>query len=465
MNSKNRMEEREINLLNILWNMAEQWKPLLLVALLCAFFLTSVMYMKDLKSYQSAVAVGNEERKVDDIRKELTEEELSDVEYAVSINENLIEKQDYLKDSIWLNLDANDVSVIRSQYYISSDFDGLSCLYDTSLSNPVFLQNLKDAMGITSDVDEKYVQELISTNLLSESNDSICENAFIVTIILPKTAKVDSISSVLDSYILEEVHGKVGKTVEHTIVKVDEIETTDIISDIVDTRVELTNTIASIEATLTASTSAFSENQNIVYQALIDKKDDVGAKLNEKEDVGVSKDTLLPPSVSAKYFAIGLLLGVILYGVILILMEVTNTTITDAKVVQDVYGVRIIENIHARKNIKAIDRFMHSSIIYRLRYKNESKDYDGRIESVKKDVTEYVAHKGYSNESYLMVGDLKDISETNLAKTIVTNDVKESNPIVFVIYSGISKYEEFQNMLVKASDFDCPVVGAIFVEE
>ncbi len=465
MNSRNRMEEREINLLNILWNMAEQWKPLLLVSLLCASFLMSVMYVRDLRSYQGALAVSNSETDVDIIRKELTEEELSDVEYAVSINENLIEMQDYLKDSIWLNLDANAVSVIRSQYYISSDFDGLSCLYDASLSNPVFLKNLKDAMGVTSDVDEKYVQELISTNMLSEGNDPICENAFIVTVMLPKTAKVDSVSSVLDSYILGEVHEKVGKTVEHSIVKVDEIETTDIFSTIVDTRVELTNAIASIEATLTASTSTFSDNQNMVYQALVDKKDDGGAKQDNKKETDASQNTLLSPSVSAKYFVIGFLVGIMLYGVILILMEVTNTTITDAKVVQDVYGVRVIENIHARKNYKAIDRFVYSSFVYKLRYRNESKDYDGRITSVQNDVSEYITHKGYANASYLMVGALKDLSEANLAKTIVTNDSKETNPIVFVIYSGVSKYEEFQNMILKASDFDRPVVGAIFIEE
>ena len=79
--------------------MAEQWKPILLVAILCARLTAGVMYVREYRSYSATVAV-QERESAEDVIERLTDEEIEDVESAVTIYRELAEYQTYQGKSL-----------------------------------------------------------------------------------------------------------------------------------------------------------------------------------------------------------------------------------------------------------------------------------------------------------------------------------------------------------------------------
>ena len=91
----------------------------------------------------------------------LTDEEIEDVESAISIYRELAEYQTYQDKSLLLQTNANEEHYLTLLYQIiSSHAEAVYSQYELNLRSEAFLEELAKALG-TDEADAKYVAELL----------------------------------------------------------------------------------------------------------------------------------------------------------------------------------------------------------------------------------------------------------------------------------------------------------------
>ena len=110
-NNSYQQPEIEINLKEVIWDLLEQWKAIIIVAFLMALFLSGLKFQRDLNTYNTAqqerkrIAQSGKtaEERIDDVISSLPEDEVATVEFMVNQNEWIETEKEYLNKSILMN--------------------------------------------------------------------------------------------------------------------------------------------------------------------------------------------------------------------------------------------------------------------------------------------------------------------------------------------------------------------------
>ena len=496
-------EEREIDLIKVLWDMAEQWKPILVVAILCACLTAGVMYMRQSQSYEAAVTVQQSET-AEDIRVRLTDEELEAVDSAVGMFREKSEYQAYRENSLLYQINANEEHYLTVLYRITaSDAEGIYDRYAMNLRSNAFLGDFAGAIQ-AEDADSKYVAELVRVSMqvpdivtpysaaMNRIQAQVLEAdggfTFCVDMILPSDADVATVEKLLDDYVCRDLYKIIGEDTFFEIEKTDSVSGTRVDSALTSAKTSARSSLASVESALTTATDKFTDDQNALYQKLIAPEggDSVGETVESAADTGmtsgtVSTEAVAKPGISKKYIGLGFLIGIVLYGGLLLMLEIFKKTISTGDELSSVYGLRVLEDIHQKKYSSAGEKFIHSSFVYGLRHKKEEKDIDRRIDNLQASVKSYVEHKNLEGGIvFVPVG--KDAANNSaiVQKLVALSDGAPSDAalsggpllggnedasLVLVVRDGISTFAELQELLVHAHDYDRTVLGVVAVEE
>ena len=132
MNSNNTGRiETVINVKEIIWDLLEQWKAVLITALLVMALVAGAKYAKDMKSYEAAQAekeaqkqsTASAEDQIRDVLEALPESERSTVMTIVNQNEWIEKEKEYINKSILLNTDPTNQRTLAADYYIAAAED------------------------------------------------------------------------------------------------------------------------------------------------------------------------------------------------------------------------------------------------------------------------------------------------------------------------------------------------------
>ena len=109
--------EREINLIELFWGILFNWRQILCVGIIFAVLLSGVKYVGDTKDYRKAQNAGSELEEI-----ELTNEEEEEVDSAKKIMERIEEYENYMDNSVYMQLNPYKKHIVELQYFVKSDY-------------------------------------------------------------------------------------------------------------------------------------------------------------------------------------------------------------------------------------------------------------------------------------------------------------------------------------------------------
>lgn len=444
-NYSNRQVEMQINLKEVLWDLLEQWKAVLVVALLSALLVAGAKYAKDMKAYDAAKAEKTNvvqsglavEERIAKLVDSLPEDEKSTVEYLIKQDEWIESEKEYIANSIIMNLNPASQRTLSLGYNIAetdednNNLRALANAYASYVSEPEMLEKL--AAIIDPGAQHKYISELISTNygnntksdsknmVTSENDTSV---AISISIALPEETDAKMIENVIaDSYkkYSSELRDSMG---DHSLslfnVSESYIYNSDVINDrnnILSSIYNLTNNAKNLQTSLSDDQKAVLEKVKAIRKEETESAD--GAEINEESE------RMPRPGFSKKYALLGFVLGCMAYAFIYLIWLIVRGRVNYASDIEHYTGSRLLGEIYEKKEHKGLNKLFHSRIVERYRF-GEIPEIEKQIAGITSTIETICEHNGLTEISGIVVTDEKETGN-NRGKDTLDKIARELN--------------------------------------
>ncbi len=336
-------EEVEINLLDLLQKLCMQWKPILACAVVFACLLGGYKYVKD----RGAAKTADNSELVQDIV--LTDAEQRNVNTAIKLSEEIDGIEEYLRDSVLMNLDPYHKNRVVLLYSIDDATKKTKQKIVESYLNFLGSGRMLDAI-IESDskkwnMDKSYLAELFSAYQRSDNSYQIIMNdtSAETLIYIETTGKDAEMAKDLASAVqnaLKEYHSVVKESAgEHVLTLLSNEESVRTDNDIVGRKHDRNTVLASNLTTLKNLTDTFSEEQKAVYENAIKKE---GKEPKKVVSAGISK----------KYILLGFIGGIFVYCCLYACWYLLRDTIKSMAELKDHYNFPFYGGIVLKKGTK-----------------------------------------------------------------------------------------------------------------
>ena len=109
--------EREINLVELIWNILFSWRKIICSAIIFAVIFTGGKYLRDRSAFRMSLENDSAHEEI-----QLTAEEQEQVENAKTMMSRIENYQKYLDESALMQIDPYEKPVVELQYYVKSDY-------------------------------------------------------------------------------------------------------------------------------------------------------------------------------------------------------------------------------------------------------------------------------------------------------------------------------------------------------
>ena len=483
-------ENVELNLVDILWKVLMQWRPILVFSILVAFAVSGLKYYKDITAYKASVQATTEQKTkktsytdkdIEKLQDKLSDTELNAVETAVFNQRKILTDQKYLNSSILMQIDSQNKHVVYIDYYMSGAKPKFSELLCRSFSSRFYdrdvLQKLSKTMNedIASADLQKVMGELINVDY-SGTTQSVSTAAgdgyqvstevypvITVSVVLPtdtdSAAVVKAVNTAMKS-ISKDLNKTVGK---HRLNLLESYDKYTVDNDLKDTQNNVKDEILTSQSSNATAIDSFTDDQKTLYEAEIQNlKKEMGidaketkkaagteSSVSDADSTSESDDSLISvekPSFSKKYCAVGFIAGIFIYIVCYVLLIALRHRVNSGDDLADVTNLRKFGEYH-KYTYKGIARFIWSKHIYDYYYRRylsleETSKYaaDGIKASLTlmrndEDISDISSnHKTITQRSSVSAGSSGDIANT---VTILSLDTFTQNAQKYV--SEVSK--------------------------
>lgn len=474
----------EINLKEVVWNLLEQWKAILIVALLMALLVSGAKYVKDSRAYSAKKAemdmeaqtdISADER-IEEILSALPENERLTAEYLIKQNEWLDAEKDYVGNSILFKTDPTNQRTLILDYFIEETDDSRSVATALAYGYAGIVTNerVAEAVGriIDPEAERKYIAELISCGDKSGYNPipSTDENAMLeVRIILPEETDAQAVEVALTE-TLREQSTELSKTVGvHSIKLVESGESYLYNNDAVNNRNNVLYSIYNLTNNNKNIQSSLSEGQRSAVAQITQIKSTKGTEgLNKDEEA----ETLSKPGFSKKYVLLGFVLGAMAYAFLYLAWLILRGCINYASDVETYTGARLLGEIHAAKKQGPLSFIMTSKAVEKIRYRDRL------------DADKLISNTASAIAAMCKREDIKSIANLNMtswAEDVIKNlDVKgvkqniiEVNSIeegeflnikdAILTIGNKTKLSDLGEVLKLCQYYDVNILGTVFV--
>lgn len=315
MSNQAEYDEIEINLIEFCWKLVEQWKLVVLCAVIGAVLLGGYKFVSDDKAAKTTSKAEVLSEK--DLEKKLSDEELQMVDNAVRAHDSVENLQDYMNNSYLMSMDAYNERIASFEFYIrnssglsNEDISIINKSYASYVRSKEFSTDIADRLNWDSD---RYVTELIrvyNEPTVSFADDAYIYNALAISIIIPDDTKIEDISQAVsdlissyDTGIFDKATYQIQMTSESEYITADK-----------DT------------ASLQASNISALDTRTIALETLVGKLDGDSKTLYDMYTTGGTEadkkpetESVAKAGFSVKYAAVGLVLGIMMYAGVLLL--------------------------------------------------------------------------------------------------------------------------------------------------
>lgn len=462
------MEEREIDLKQAIWKVILSWRGMILWGIICAAALAGFMYHSADKKYeQNKKDMENSAR----LEEDLDEDELSAAKTVVNYMDQLESLRDFRDNSLVMQLDPYNVKSVNYQFYVKVDND-TSTLYEGS-EGDIKIDNVAKTIATS------YSEYVVGDDFLN---------------LLGEALKLDATASDIRDLVEVESDGSNIKISIFLSDDMDEAVVTDNVSTLLKDKAKDYKAVDDFTLELVSKEIKTEKNQK-----LIDKKTNTNnqivsiennitnlkAKLNSSQlyyiDNVRPKSELKAPSVSVKFIVIGFILGVFLVCGVVFVKAVISGKLTLAEELESVFGISLIGSVVAGKKRKRFLQFIDNALL-KIKNRNQKELTDEkRMEFAITSVvikceqleTKKLCLSGTEIDKIdeTLISDLKEKLSAEGIEVDVIDDIYydgkalkkcvDCGYVLFVEKVGTSIYEEINNQVNKAKEYDLNIIGAI----
>ena len=468
MDAKDSTCVRILDLKDIIFNMLHGWRKIIITALIFALLIGGLQSVKILGYYKGRDEVNSTyelELKNYENDKALINSEI------VVINDNIPKYEDYIENSIYMQIDPLEEEAAYINFYISTDYQIMPALnyQNTDTTDMVVQSYLAFAQNgdmyqyiqehLQSKIEQKYLKEIVTSYA-----DFSTHMVYLKILHYNQEQCAEIYQLVLDYF--NQIDENVTKIIgEHTITLID--------ATTVQSQVDL----------------ATKDAQIVKKQVLIDYQ----AKLLEKQ---TALKTIVAPvnnvisvnrviSSTIKYAILGFVLGAMLAAFIIFITNLTSDKLTDVKIFRGRYNIKMLGSIKQmvkKRRFGFIDGWLNklegisSAII----------EEDEQIKIICAKIRAALSFEKMDSNKILLTGSIdyakindvcsklnKELSNSqieiqsgaNIRYNSTTVDCLQQCEMVVIIEEiNHSRYEEISEQLINIADLDKSVIGAILLD-
>lgn len=347
------MEEREIDLLDMLLNILLHWRGLAALMLVGGILLGAYSYVKsdkDAKALQAQYDAQNEllENAEDEegvlalsqslLEEKMTAEQIANVLSVIANEEFVEEKNEYLKNSILMQMDANSVPEEQIVFSVVADdietANNIALAYENILTGNGLGEYLADKFNISqSAVDELYSVRY-STNRFYTGNST-----FSMSVIYPDQDICKEMAQAVIDYANLQTDTLELYLGAHELVVLGQyyMDTTN--TGLINTRKTYKVDVINMEVSIAKAKDAFSDEEVAYYNSLTNSKMAINDDKDESEEETTDLPVIVPAHVSAKYVLLGAVLFAFLYACLIAAAYIFDNKIKMCDNIQTLYNI------------------------------------------------------------------------------------------------------------------------------
>lgn len=493
MNSNNIGQvETVINIKEIIWDLLEQWKAVLITALMVMVLVAGAKYAKDMKGYNAAQAekaaekqsAASAEEQIADILESLPESERSTVITVVKQNEWIESQKEYLNNSILLNTDPTSQRTLVLDYYIRAAEDS-----DTVRDSLIFgyrskLRDKKvaEALGkvIAPDVETKYISELMWISNSDSSGEETSSDAILeVNVVLPDGADPQEVEKTLTSILKEQSPELSGRICPHSIELMSAGEIYDYNSVTANSRTNILYSINNLQNNTKNMQTNLSDDQKAALEAITairtaeNNVSDNEAGKEEAAETEISK-----PGLSKKYALLGFVLGVMMYAFIYLLVVIRKGCLLCAGDAALYTSSRLLGELYEQTEATGIKKLLKSPLVEKYRYGSRL-DTAKQTDKMRSSVEAVCRHEGIKELTVFnvsagdklkegVISELKklgiSVSELSASEDINENDLCDIADAV-ILTGNTTKVSALCRLTELLKDYDIKTLGSVYAAE
>ena len=357
-------QERIVTIADLIRAIIRKLWIVVAAAVIFAALFGGYKYVKDSKAAASAKTESSTDMKV-----KLDDDARAEVNNVLAIQDNLDQQQTYADNSVLMEIDPYNESLVTLQYHYSPDSkDYSSDLLNSYMSyvNNGGLSSDLEAAGI--DLDVQYISELLNcksnsdtTKSTSSDDNNITLNSksesFEIKIIHSNKEECEEMAekviTCMENY-QQQLQSRVGG---HSLTLVDQSYARVVDNSLMTYKYDRVNSIVSMQQRINELTEKMTADQT----AVIDKYNEdakADAKSSSASDETDTADTHV--SISKKYVVVGAAAGIVLSCLAIIILYVMRGTINKTEDIRSIYNLRVIGELE-NKNKKGKSIFSKST--------------------------------------------------------------------------------------------------------
>lgn len=383
------VEEREIDIKTMLWQAAKQWRIILIVALLSAILVCSLNYKADVASAQAAInnqiaAANAPEVTVESVSAQLPDERFDMVWNTVRYREYYQNKQAYMENSIWMNLNAYAIDVVYLDYQVSGESSSNVIAWASQhLLTKEFAQLVADEMG--SEIDPMYITELLSV----VGGDGA--NSFRVRVCAGSAEECNKLAACVDLILEDAMLSVCGANTFVELANKEESMITD--ANLAGLQVACISELNNVLSTYNGYDSSLTELERLLVQLILaDRADGVSMipedKVVTEEKAPVEIDTTIHVKPSIVMFVVGFIAGAVFAYAVMMLLYTVSKKIHGTDEVQYLFGISVLGTMNVaaigkKRVFGAVDKWVDTLFNgkkYQLTYAEELEMIASKIE-------------------------------------------------------------------------------------
>ena len=485
MNNRYVPREIEIDLIEVIWRLLAQWKAILIIAIAFAVLMPSVMYIKDNRAYLAALKEKTEnvtkladiDQTIEIILSGLEEADRPAVEQAVINDDIIAAKQDYLFNSLLVNLNTDEAGSL-SIGYVFLGVDDVSLQnalingYISSVGGDKALKTIMKAMGVDSQL--RYITELIS---VSGSADKDMAGVVTVTVTNPDKSNGEAVIDAVNKIMMWTNKSLSKSVTAHRIKRIYVNRASANPDTVAAAKSAAYNDLYNLQNVQRGHTGTFTEDQKIAYDEIKTLKTDAAKTGTSSDKTDAAKRELMPPEISKKYAMVGFILGIILYAVLFFAWLVLRHRIDNAVAAENYIGTRLLGSFFYQKKRKGILSFLlYTKAITKYRYGNEM-DLSAQADKISEEINASCENKRIENITLLqLLGDqvaqafvvavadkLKIANEIICADPSVDSNALAAKNHVVIFVENDTKVQTLDATLSLCLDYNIEKIGTVFV--
>lgn len=489
------MEEREIDLLDMIADILSHWRGLLVALIIGAVLMGGFSYVKSYRNVQSEQEA--EEPELDEMS---AEEQLAQLEDSLSDSEKIsvvatvddereyIYKDTYYRESIYMHLDPLNIARTELVYRIQAEDGSLAQGLGTVYKNIVGGVGLYDWVEQQAGIAAEYAAELISVSTdpakfvgNSAQNISIGSDSLKVTVMQKDEKTCEQLAEAVNSYMEEQQKNLAEKLGSHELILLSETSGKIISTDTMGRQIDYCNQLINLKAGIASAKAGFTEDQQKYYDLLTWDEKVKEAEMDHKDAATEEKPVLESPSVGKKYVLLGAVLFAFVYAGILFLLYIFNSKIRVSDELQNLYHIPQIGVVVKASNKKFIlDKWVDDLRHYGKRKFDAEQSMElafaaVKIAAVKNKLNTIClmgcnleAGAGSVCESLKAALEKEGINVTVLDNVLYNAESMEKvdamTGVVLVEKAGSTLYNEIANELALLKRQDIAILGGIIVE-